>query len=106
MTIEAPPLDLTDEQAQALLDWSYEIEQTIRSSKAIAIAIDVRRNTMLAGQSTTSHGEYQRRCGACRRSIDNAIKLLKRLKIIERIGTTPDGRAIYRANAERAHDVA
>jgi hypothetical protein len=106
ISIEAPPLDLTDEQAQALLDWQDHIEQEIRSSRAIAIAMDVARNTLLFGQSDTSHGEYERRCGACRRSIDSAVKLLKRQQIIERIGKRPDGRAIYRANLERAHAVA
>lgn len=108
--IEAAPLDLTEEQATILWDWSYEIEAVIKRSAGIAIAMNVGRNTLLHGESRVSHKEYGRRCGVCRRSIDTAVKQLKQHDIIQRIGTTPAGIAIYRANfqwqQEPARDLA
>jgi hypothetical protein len=100
--IEAAPLDATDEltdfRAEQLLAWSYDMERHGLRSSALAIALNVGCNTLLRGESRTSHKEYGRRCGVCRRTIDNAVKQLKRHRIIERIGTTPEGSAIYRAN--------
>ncbi|MGX9574074.1 hypothetical protein [Mesorhizobium sp. f-mel] len=110
MSIEAPPLALTEDQEERLLNWSYGMEPIINRSTALAIALNVGRNTLLRGESRTSHREYQRRCGVCRRSVDSAVKLLKRHGIIERIGTAQEGHAIYRANLgepkDRANDVA
>ncbi|PWL19270.1 hypothetical protein DKP76_01535 [Falsochrobactrum shanghaiense] len=96
--IEAAPLDLTEDQATILWDWSYEIETVIKRSAGIAIAMNVGRNTLLHGESSVSHKEYGRRCGVCRRTIDTAVKQLKQHDIIQRIGTTEAGVAIYRAN--------
>ncbi|MEF2555533.1 hypothetical protein VQ044_04490 [Aurantimonas sp. C2-5-R2] len=90
--------EITEEQAEALLNWSYAIERVIRRSTALAIAMNVGRNTLALGQSSVSHKEYQRRCGVCRRTVDTAVKLLKKHRIIARVGTSEHGSAIYRAN--------
>jgi hypothetical protein len=106
----APADDITDAQAETLLNWSYDMERVVRRSTALAIALNVGRNTLIHGESRVSHKEYGRRCGVCRRSIDTAVKLLKKHRIIERIGTTEQGSAIYRANfgepQGRHHEVA
>jgi hypothetical protein len=98
MSIEALPLDLNEDQAEFALDFYYRAEAAHVGWTAIAIAIDVARNTILAGTSCVPHREYQRRTGKCRRSVDKAIKRLKAAGLIERIDTSPEGIAVYRAN--------
>jgi transcriptional regulator of nitric oxide reductase len=97
MSIEEAPLELTEPQAEFLLAHCYAVEAQVRSSKAIAIVMAIARDTVLRGSSSISHKEHGRRIGACRRSVDDAMKLLKRRDLIERIGTTDLGVSIYRA---------
>ena len=89
---------MTEEQAEDVLGFYYNAEGAVRSSTALAIAIGIARETVLHGDSCISHKEFGRRTGACRRSIDTAIKALKRHDLISRVGTTDGGVAIYRAN--------
>lgn len=98
MSIEGDPLELTEPQAEFLLDFYHRVEASVRSSKAIAIVMAIARDTVLRGESKIPHKEHGRRIGACRRSVDDAVKLLKRHDLIERTGTTDTGVAIYRAN--------
>lgn len=104
--IEAAPLDdldVTEEQATRLLEFSYSAERLTTSSHAISILMRVARHSLLYGECRTSHKEFGRRSGACRRTIDVAIKKLKRLGLIERVGTTDNGVAIYRADIQPGH---
>jgi hypothetical protein len=92
------PLDLSDEQAEAVLQLLARAEKTVQSSTALAILIRVAGNTLTDGRSTMSHAAFGRMTGQCRRSIDGALKRLKSENLIHRVGTTAEGRAIYRAN--------
>lgn len=100
MSIEAQPLDLTDSQAEFLLEFHYAAEREVRSSTALAIVTAIARDTMLRGDARITHRELQRRTGTCRRTVDSAIKTLKARGLIERTGTTDTGAAIYRANLD------
>ncbi|ESZ76502.1 hypothetical protein [Mesorhizobium sp. L103C105A0] len=104
MSIEDAPLELTEQQAEFLLGFYYKTERLVQSSAAIAIVTAIARETVLGGACRISHKEFGRRTGACRRSIDTAIKTAKRAGLIDRIGTTDGGVAIYRAclDSERA----
>jgi hypothetical protein len=104
MSIEESPLELTEQQAEAVLDFYYEAERNITSSAALAIVTAIARETVLLGSSHITHKEFGRRTGRCRRSIDTAVKVLKGHNLIRRVGTTDGGSAIYRAvfAAERA----
>jgi len=97
MSIEEEPLELTEQQAEFLLEHCYAVEAQVRSSKAIAIVMAIARDTVLRGESRIPHKEHGRRIGACRRSVDDAMKLLKRRGLIERVGRTEQGVSIYRA---------
>jgi CRP-like cAMP-binding protein len=103
-SIEATPLDLTEEQADFLLDYHCRLEPELKSSVALSAATIIARETVLHGHASVSHKEIVRRTGSCRRTVDNAIKRLKDRNLIERIGTTATGSAIYRATFNMPHD--
>ena len=90
------PLELTDEQATRVLDMLQGAERVVRSSTALAILISIGRNTLVCGDCRLAH-EFGRVTGACRRSIDKAVRTLKKHELISRVGTTDNGVAIYRA---------
>lgn len=98
------PLDLSDDQAGAVLELLAHAEKSVRSSTAMGILIRIASNTLTEGQCTISHTGFARMTGTCRRSIDTAIKRLKRDNLIARVGTTAEGRAIYCANLEAGID--
>ena len=98
MSIDPDDLDLTEDQAEFLLDFHYRTMTVVRSSAALGILMAVSRDTVLRGDCRTSHKQFGRLNGKCRRSVDTAIKLLKGHHLIERVGTTEAGGAIYRAN--------
>lgn len=102
MSVEAQPLDqserdLSEEDAELVLVFMGNAELRVRSSTAISIAVSIARETILWGESRITHKDFGRRTGACRRSIDKAIKTLRCTRLIERIGTTESGVAVYRA---------
>lgn len=98
MSIEEIPLELTEEQAEALWNFSNEVERLFRSSTALGILMVIARHTLLAGECRVSHKAFGLRHGKCRRSIDVAIKMLKRHRLIDVVGRDDRGAAIYRAN--------
>lgn len=107
-SIEAAPFEmLSEEQASLLLQFSYSVGKFITGSTAMAIVMMIARHTVVHGESRVSHKDFQRRCGVCRRTVDNAMKQLRRHSLIERIGSTDRGAAIYRACLlpEHTHEV-
>lgn len=100
-SIEAPPLEaLREEQAERLLEFTTRVESTLPSGTALAILMWIAADTLLGGQCAIPHRAFQRRCGVCRRTVDAAIKTLKRRELIVRVGATPGGWSIYRANLD------
>lgn len=101
MSIELA-LDLNEEQAEKALEFLYKAETTLESSTAFAVLSRITRETLATGESRTSHKAHGAYTGKCRRSIDTALKALRRANLIERVGTSDQGTAIYKAKFEGA----
>ncbi|WOC15393.1 hypothetical protein [Pseudochrobactrum sp. MP213Fo] len=98
-SIEAAPFEnLSEDQAERLLQHYYNIEKLLTGGTAIAIIMIIARHTAILGEARISHKTFQQYFGVCRRTVDNAMKQLRKHNLIERIGTDTRGFAIYRAN--------
>lgn len=67
------------------------------SRVATRIATDIALDTIAHDVCTVTHKEFGRRTGAGRRTVDNALKSIQALGLVERVGRTDEGRSIYKA---------
>ncbi len=96
--------DVPERDVAMSLDFLSAVAAAAPSRTAVRFATDIAHECLLAGESRITHKELQRRAGVCRRTTQHAIHSLLDRDIIRRIGTTPQGSAIYQACWERGDE--
>lgn len=90
-------LELTEDQAEAALDFLGRAVAATPSMTCLRIARDIVEDTLRSGACRVSHAEFCRRTGKARRTVDNALKHIQRVGLVEKIERTSEGRSVYRA---------
>lgn len=96
--------DVPEKDVARSIDYMQAVARLASSRTAVRVASDIAKDTLLRGECRLTHREFERRTGACRRTMQRVIRNLIDARLIKRTGTTDTGQAIYVAEFDRADE--